>query len=91
MKTKNAKAITAKERDHLMAVKSLACSVCDTPGPSSAHHIKQGSHFLTVALCPICHQDNILGWHGQRRMWKIRKFDELDALAVTIQRLRSNG
>ena len=28
-----------------------------------------------------------MGWHGQRRMWAIKKMDEVDALAVTIQRL----
>ena len=28
-----------------------------------------------------------LGLHGQRRMWAIKKMDEVDALAVTVQRL----
>lgn len=28
-----------------------------------------------------------MGWHGQRRMWAIKKMDEVDALAVTIERL----
>jgi hypothetical protein len=28
-----------------------------------------------------------MGWHGQKRMWAIKKMDELDALAVTIERL----
>jgi hypothetical protein len=28
-----------------------------------------------------------MGWHGQKRMWKIKKMEELDALNVTIQRL----
>ena len=28
-----------------------------------------------------------MGWHGQKRMWGIKKMDELDALNVTIQRL----
>jgi hypothetical protein len=28
-----------------------------------------------------------MGLHGQRRAWAIRKMDELDALAVTIERL----
>jgi hypothetical protein len=28
-----------------------------------------------------------MGLHGQRRMWAIRKMDELDALNVTIERL----
>jgi len=29
----------------------------------------------------------MMGWHGQRRMWKIKKMDELDALNITIERL----
>jgi hypothetical protein len=28
-----------------------------------------------------------MGWHGQKRMWAIKKMDELDALSVTIGRL----
>ena len=28
-----------------------------------------------------------MGWHGQRRMWKIKKMNELDALNITIERL----
>jgi hypothetical protein len=28
-----------------------------------------------------------MGWHGQKRMWKIKKMNELDALNVTIERL----
>jgi len=28
-----------------------------------------------------------MGLHGQRRMWAIKKMDEVDALAVTVQRL----
>jgi hypothetical protein len=28
-----------------------------------------------------------MGWHGQKRMWALKKMDEIDALNVTIQRL----
>ena len=28
-----------------------------------------------------------MGWHGQKRMWAIKKMDELDALSITIERL----
>lgn len=87
MRTKNAKAISPAERAHLAAVKELPCSVCDAPAPSDAHHIKQGQHFTTVALCKDCHQGSFNGIHGQKRFWLIRKMDELDALAVTLQRL----
>lgn len=87
MQSKNAKSIRAAEREHIARVKSLPCSVCDEPGPSDAHHIKQGSHFTVVALCKSCHQGSLMGWHGQKRAWAIRKMDELDALARTIERL----
>ena len=75
------------ERKHMARVKELACSLCDAPGPSQAHHIRQSSAWTCVALCPECHQDSVLGWHGQRRAWAIRKLDELGALAITIRRL----
>lgn len=87
MRTKNAKAITKAESEHLAAVKELPCSVCDQPGPSDAHHINQGQHYTAVALCKDCHQGALMGWHGQKRAWIIRKMDELAALAVTIERL----
>ena len=28
-----------------------------------------------------------MGWHGQKRMWAIKKMDELDALNETIRNL----
>ena len=87
MRTKNAKAIKAHESAHLASVKALPCSVCDAPGPCDAHHIKQGQHFTAVSLCKDCHQGSFAGWHGQKRAWTVRKMDELDALAVTLERL----
>lgn len=87
MRNKNAKAIRTHEAAHIQAVKSLPCSVCDEPGPCDAHHIKQGQHFTVVALCKSCHQGALMGLHGQRRMWAIKKMDEMDALAVTVRRL----
>lgn len=79
--------LSLKEHEHLQRVKSLPCSVCDAPGPSDAHHIKQHRQYTCVALCKDCHQGSILGWHGQKRAWAIRKMDEMDALNVTIERL----
>jgi hypothetical protein len=79
--------LTAKHRDHLAKVKSLPCSVCDQPGPSDAHHVKQGLQYTCVALCKDCHQGSFMGWHGQKRAWAIRKMDMDDALNVTIERL----
>ena len=78
--------LSKAERAHLLRVKELPCSVCDGYH-SEAHHIKQGSQYLCVALCPECHRDAVMGWHGQKRAWLIRKVDMMDALNVTIRRL----
>jgi hypothetical protein len=87
MQSKNKKAPTVAEREHIERVKNLPCSVCDEHGPCDAHEIKQGQWFTAVALCKSCHQGPLLGLHGQRRAWTLRKMDEVDALAVTVQRL----
>jgi len=83
--------LNAAERKHLQRVKSLPCSVCNAPPPSSAHHVKQHSQYTCVALCYDCHQGSMMGWHGNRRAWAIRKMDELDALNITIERLLTDG
>ena len=83
--------LTAAERRHLHRVKSLPCSVCNAPPPSDAHHVKQHRQYICVALCRDCHQGGFNGLHGQRRMWAVKKMDELDALNVTIERLLSDG
>lgn len=85
MRTKNAKAITADEREHMRLVKLCVCSVCGAAAPSAAHHIVQGDHYTTVALCDDCHQGSVNGLHGQKVMWRIFKIDELGALNVTIR------
>ena len=90
MRTKNAKPLSPAESAHVAAVKGLPCSVCDQAGPSDAHHINQGQHFTTVALCKDCHQGSFNGIHGQKRMWLIKKMDELAALNVTLRRLAQN-
>jgi hypothetical protein len=79
--------LTAKEKKHLARVKELPCSVCDASGPSDAHHVKQHRQYTCVALCKDCHQGSVMGWHGQKRMWNLKKMEEIDALNVTIQRL----
>lgn len=91
MQSKNKKAPTAAERRHIVAVKSLPCSVCDAPGPSDCHEIKQGQWFTSVALCPSCHTGSVMGIHGQKRMWAIKKMDELDALAATVERISTQS
>jgi len=84
MQSKNKRSPSARERRHIANVKSLSCSVCGAPGPSEAHEIKQGQWFTAVALCADCHRGPVMGLHGQKRAWAIRKMDELDALNDTI-------
>jgi hypothetical protein len=79
--------LSAQERAHIQRVKELPCSVCEAPGPSDAHHIEQSLQYCVVALCKDCHQGAVMGWHGQKRMWAIKKMNELDALNVTIRNL----
>lgn len=86
MRSKNSRAFTAGESAHIEAVKSVACAVCDAPPPSAAHHINQGDHYTTVALCWECHQGK-QGWHGDKTLWRIRKMNELDALNTTLRRV----
>jgi hypothetical protein len=87
MQSKNKKPPTKAERDHIERVKSVPCAVCDAPPPTECHEIKQGQWFTSVSLCPDCHRGPVLGLHGQRRAWMVRKMDEIDALAVTVERL----
>lgn len=89
LQSKNKKAPTVAERRHIELVKSLPCSVCDASGPSECHEIKQGDWWTSVSLCSSCHRDSFNGLHGQKRMWKIMKIDELGALSITIRRLMS--
>lgn len=89
MQSKNKKPPTAAEARHIERVAGLPCSVCDAPPPSEVHEIKQGQWFTSCALCTLCHRGPILGLHGQRRMWAVKKMDELDALAKTVERLVS--
>lgn len=90
MQSKNKASMTAAEREYVRMVKLQPCAVCDEGGgegaPSEAHEIKQGLWWLAIALCASCHRGALMGLHGQRRAWAIRKMDEMDALAVTIRR-----
>jgi len=86
MKTKNAKAINHAESEHMAKVKAASCVLCDAPGPSEAHHVKQGDHFATVAVCPNCHRGPY-GIHGDKTMQRIRKYDEIDMINETLRRV----
>jgi len=87
MQSPNKRKPTRRERDHIARVKALGCSVCDEPGPSEAHEIEQGSWWTSCALCESCHRGPVLGLHGERRIWALKKMTELDALGVTVERL----
>lgn len=91
MQSKNKPSMKDDEREYVRLVKLQPCSVCDEGGgeaaPSEDHEIKQGQWYTSIALCASCHRGPLLGLHGQRRMWILKKMDELDALAITIQRI----
>ena len=82
--------LTNRDRARLTRVKACPCSVCGAPGPSEAHHIKQGQQMTCVALCADCHRGSHNGWHGRRAIWNVKKMDELDALAVTLENLEAS-
>lgn len=95
MKSKNKPAPSASEERHIVRVKLQPCAVCNEGGgehaPSEAHEIEQGLWWLSIPLCASCHRGGLLGLHGQRRAWALRKMTELDALAVTIRRLMTES
>ena len=86
MQSANKRAPTKAERIHVERIKSMPCVICNEPGPSDAHHIKQESGWHCVPLCKSCHTGRN-GIHGERHMWKLKKMDEVDALAATVERL----
>lgn len=88
MRTKNAKAITRSESEHMGRIKEMACACCGEPGPSEAHHIEQGLHYLVLPLCISCHRGQN-GWHGTKAHWKVRKLTELSALNSVVAQLVS--
>lgn len=79
-------------RDYIGLIKSMPCSLCGEPGPSDAHHIREGmgmaqrnSDYLTIPLCKDCHQGPHNGIHGKRMLWNVMKKTELDLLAETFK------
>ena len=79
-------------KKHMGRIAQLPCIVCGAY-PVQVHHIREGqgmaeraSDFLTIPLCPSCHVGP-KGIHGDQSLWRIKKMDELDALAKTIEQL----
>jgi hypothetical protein len=79
--------LNAAEREHLLKVKSLPCSVCGLPPPSEAHHIEQHYQYTCIPLCESCHRSPFNGIHGQSRIWKVKKKTEMSCLNDTIKAL----
>jgi hypothetical protein len=90
MQSKNKKAPTALEREHITRIKEMDCVVCGVSGPSECHEIEQGQWFTSMPLCPDCHRGSQNGIHGQKRMWAIHKLDELSALNKTYETIFKN-
>jgi hypothetical protein len=84
--------VSAASKRHLDRVAQLPCVCCGAHGVH-IHHIREGqgmsqraSDFLTVPLCPTCHTGPN-GIHGNKSLMRIQKLEELDFLAMTIERL----
>lgn len=92
------------EQRHMGKVAALGCILCDYYGfpgvPAQVHHILTGrtpgrrcSDWLTIPLCPACHQD------GQRSIHKLGAFQfdiahgisELGLLAIVYRRIYGNA
>ena len=87
MQSKNKKAMTTAEREHVTAIKEMPCGVCETSGPSEAHELEQGQWFTAIPLCEDCHRGAFNGIHGQQRIWKVKKLTELLVLNNTVREL----
>ena len=86
----HSKNLSKKDREHLFEVKSLPCGVCGASGPSDAHHIEQGLHYLCIPLCKDCHQGSHNGIHGRKSIWHAMKKTEWSVLNETVQKLMQN-
>ena len=91
MNSKNKPKPTRAEADHIERIKEMPCVVCDAPGPSECHELEQGQWFTSLPLCPYCHRGPLNGIHGQKRIWKVKKLDELAALNLVVQRLMEHA
>lgn len=87
MQSKNKKPPTASEKKHIQRVKEMPCIICGASSPSDCHEIKQGQWFTSIPLCRDCHMGSHNGIHGRKAIWNVKRLDELDALALTIEKL----
>ena len=82
----------ADESRYMGMIAQLPCACCGAYGVE-VHHVREGqgmsqraSNFLTVPLCPDCHRGSN-GIHGNKSYLRIKKLEELDLLANTIQQI----
>ncbi|TSP11450.1 hypothetical protein [Cupriavidus campinensis] len=87
MQSKNKPKPTVAEQQHIARIKGMDCGCCGAAGPSEAHEIEQGMWWTSLPLCPDCHRGAFNGIHGQQRMWKVLKKDEMSVLNDTIRLL----
>lgn len=91
--------MSAKGKRHMGRVAEAGCVVCHHLGyghtPAEVHHVREGqggaqraSDFLTVGLCPEHHR-GVSGLHGlgTRGFYQRYRLDEMDLLAMTLERL----
>ena len=86
MWSKNKKAMTRSERDHVQKVKESGCALCDAAGFVHAHEIEQGLWYTAIGLCDACHTGQ-QGIHGDKTLWRIYKMNEIQALNETLRRV----
>lgn len=91
--------MSAAGKRYMGKVAKIGCVLCAQLGrgmvAANVHHVREGqglsqrsSHWLSVALCPDCHQGPH-GFHGDRSLMRIAKLEELDLLALTIEALNT--
>ena len=83
-------------KDWKSKVAALGCVLCDSLGhadtPATLHHVREGQglgqravDWLVIPLCKEHHQGDT-GIHGGR-FYHFHKLDELDLLAMVIERM----
>lgn len=93
------KRATTAEKAYMDRVAQIGCVLCHELGQQptgriTLHHPREGQggaqrspNWLVIPLCEDCHQGDHNGFHGRRAMWKLARWDEMDALAATIEAL----
>ena len=86
---------TVAEKRYMNRVAAMPCALCGAEGVQ-LHHVREGQgmaqraqNWLVIGLCPPCHTGPH-GIHGDKRLLRARKLDEIDLLSKTIEAL-NNG